>query len=226
MQPVSPLVLVCLVLGAIALTGLLSLVRARVQLTEALSFTLEFQDNLHALLQQGGRETYEWLTRNAVRMQHQLGGFGVVTFRPPYANYVVNNYEVVTNGLAEIRKALSDGLLARGGLAAQYHALIDDALMRHQGIVQERARQNSASLRNPLTWLAVGTQALLAAPLWLLASLGVLPTRLVSRVRASSIFRVVSGTIAAVDFVSAVVGLVTGWSQFLEIARKVVPGAF
>ena len=226
MQPESPILLVGLVLGAVALTGLLSLVRARKKLIEALSFSREFQDNLHALLAQGSRATYEWLTRNAVRMQHQLGAFGVVTFCPPYANYVVNNYEVVTNGLAEIRKALSDGLLARGDLPAPYHALIDDALMRHQGIVQERTRQNSASLRNPIIWLAVGTQALFSAPLWLLASLGVLPARLVSRVRASAIFRVVSGLVAAIGFLSAVVGLVTGWSQFLEIARKVVPGAF
>jgi hypothetical protein len=226
MQPESPLLIVVLAIGAVGLAGLLSLLRIRRQLTEALSFSLEFQNNVHALLEQKSRETYEWLTRNAVRMQHELGGTGLVTFRPPFANYVVNDYPVVLNGLAEIRKALSDDLLARGDQPAQYHALVDDALMRHQGIVLEKSRQNSVALRNPLTWLAVGTQVLLSAPLWVLASLGVLPRRLVSRVRSSSIFRVFSGITAAIGFLSAVVGLVSGWEQFLQIARKVVPGAF
>lgn len=226
MQPESPLLLVVLAIGAVGLVGLVSLLRIRRQLGGALSFSLEFQHSLHALLEQRSRETYEWLTRNAVRMQHELGGTGVVTFRPPFANYVVNDYPVVLNGLAEIRKALSDDLLARGDLPAQYHALVDDALMRHQGIVLEKTRQNSASLQNPLAWLAVGTQALLSAPLWVLASLGILPTHLVNRVRSSSVFRVFSGIVAAIGFLSAVVGLVTGWEQFLQIARKVVPGAF
>jgi len=226
MHTVSPFIAVAILLVAAALVGLGIILRARIQLSEQLAFAEEYRSELDALLERAEQATYEWLTLNANRMQAQMGPEGVVNMRPPHANYIINNYAIVPNGLAEIRKFLSDDLLSRGNLPTQYHALIDDAILRHQGTLLEGRRINWASVRNPIKWLAVGTQAALALPLGLLVSLGVLPRAFASRVRSSSGFRVLSGLVATVGFVSGVFGLVTGWEQFIAIARKVMPGAF
>ena len=221
-----PAAFVALALLAVAAVGCGALLRARSRLTDQLVFAAEYREHLHALLERRERGPYEWLTLNANRMQVQMGSDGVIRMRPPHANYFVNNYAIVLNGLAEIRKYFSDDYLSRTDLPGQYGALIDDALLRHQGTVMEHRRLNGLSLRNPFNWLALGTQKLLAIPLWLLASLGVMSRGFASRVSSSSGFRVFSGLVAAVGFVSAVVGLVTGWEQFAAVVKRVVPGAF
>jgi hypothetical protein len=104
--------------------------------------------------------------------------------------------------------------------------MLDDALLRYQGSLVERREDCLAALRNPFTWLAVGFRTVLAAPLWLLAALGIVSRSFALRVESSRIYRVLSGTVAAISFLSAVVGLVTGWEQFVAFMRKVVPGAF
>jgi hypothetical protein len=217
---------VAFALLSVVAVGLASLLRTRRHIIEQVAFAAEYRKHLHVLLEQHDGQAYEWLTVNANRMQSQMGSGGVVTMRPPHSTYMVSNYAIVLNGLAEIRKYLSDSYLSGTDLPAQYGALIDDALLRHQGTLVERRRFASESLRNPFTWVGVGTQKLLAVPLWLLASLGVLSRGVVSRVAASPAFRVLSGVVATVGFVSAVVGLVTGWEQFIVIARRVVAGAF
>ncbi|MEO8460619.1 MAG: hypothetical protein ABI451_08830 [Dokdonella sp.] len=138
---------------------------------------------------------------------------------------MINNYQIVPNLLAELRKCLSDPLLSHN-LLTQYHAMLDDALLRHQGSLAERHSSAKAAVRNPFTWLAVGFRTVLAAPLWFLAALGIVSRSFASRVEASHVYRVLSGTVAAISFISAVVGIVTGWEQFAAIVRKLIPSAF
>ncbi len=213
-------------LGAILAVGLLDLAIARAGHASALLFVFEFRQKLASLLESGNRETYEWLTLNATRMQAQLGSEGIVSFRPPFANYIVPNYVVVPNALMEIRKCFDDSILSRGSLQSQYAALLDDALLRHQGTVEERVRRNTRSFLNPLKWLARGVSIILGVPIWILQSVGLVSEASGTRFRASRAFQVVSGFSALVGFASAVVGLVTGWEPFIALARKVVPYAF
>jgi hypothetical protein len=177
-------------------------------------------------MQTSSRDTYEWLTLSASRMQRQLGSEGFITFRPPFANYVVNNYVVVPNVLMEIRKCFTDDVLSRGDLPAQYHALLEDALLRHEGTVRERIRLNTQSLFNPLKWFTRGVRVLLGLPVWVLESVGLISKASGDRFKSSRFFQFASGVAALVGFISAVIGLVTGWEPFLVLARKVVPYAF
>lgn len=226
MSSLSPVAVVSLSLAVVAGIGLASLLRTRLRVWEQLEFVAEYRHQLSTLIEDARRDTYEWLTLNATRMQSQLGSEGIVSIRPPHADYIVNHYAVVLNALSELRTYLSDELLSRSNLPRQYHALIEDALLRHEGTLNERARRNASALRNPVRWFAEGTQAVLASPLWLLESLGILPQRLAGRIRGSQLFAILSGGVAAVGFLSAVVGLVTGWEQFIVIAKQVMPSAF
>lgn len=226
MPTLSPLLWVVLAVAVVMSAGLVSLARNHARLRQKLALTVEYRSKVDALLEVGDRDTYVWLTLHATRMQAQMGSEGVVTFRPPHANYVVNNYPIIVNSLSELRKCLTDDFLSRGNLPRQYHALIDDALLRHLGTLTEHLRLNAESLRNPLKWAALGTQWFLYLPLWFMASLGIIRRSSATRFAASAVFRVVAGLATAVGFISAVVGLVTGWEQFASIVRKVFPGAF
>ena len=214
------------ILALLAVIGLIRLGIVRWRLTSQLFFVFDYRQRLDQLMQKRDRETYELLTLNATRMQAQLGAEGVLAFRPPFANYIVPNYPVVVNALAELRKCFSDESLSRGDLPAQYHALIEDALLRHEGTVHERVRRNTSALANPLKWFLTGVEWALGVPVWVLESFGLISRTSSTRFKASATFRVASGLAALVGFCSAVVGLVTGWEPFLAMVRKVLPYAF
>ncbi len=158
-------------------------------------------------------------------MQQQLGSQGLMAFRPPFANHVIHNYPVVLNVLPDLRKCLTDQVLSRN-LLGEYHALLEEALLRHQGSLLQCHSNAVGSLWNPVVWLTAGIRSVLAAPLWLLSSAGLLPRSVASRVAGSRFYRVVAGLFATVGFVSAIVTLVTGWEQFVSILRKLVLSAF
>lgn len=212
-------------LAAFCVVGLASLLRSANQFSLELKFTAEYREKLHAFVEKDDSSAYSWLTLNANRMQKQMGSQGLMTFRPPFANHMIHNYPVVLNVLPEIRKCLTDQLLSQS-LLNQYASLLDEALMRYQGSLIEHHREAVGLVKNPVVWLASGIRSVLAAPLWFLASAGVLPRWLTLRIVGSGVYRVLSGLIATVGFVSAIVGLVTGWEQFAVILHRVVSAAF
>jgi hypothetical protein len=214
-----------LTLAALFSIGLVIQLRSTGKVAAELAFTADFRTKLRDFVTQADPHTYEWLTLHANRMQLQLGSQGLVTFKPPYANHRIQNYPVVINVLPELRRCLTDQP-ASTNLLGDYASLLDDALVRYLGSLFEVHQHSLAANKNPIVWLASGTRYVLAAPLWFLASAGVLPPKFASRVVASTVYRVLSGSIATIGFVSALVGLVTGWEQFATILRKLVAGAF
>jgi hypothetical protein len=214
-----------LALASLFVIGFVALLRSASKVESNLEFTAEYREKFHAFVDQDDSSAYAWLTLNANRMQAQMGSEGLMTFKPPFANHMIQNYPVVLNVLPEVRKCLTDELLSRT-LLNQYASLLDETLMRYQGSLLERHRQAVGLVKNPVVWLASGIRSVLAVPIWFLASAGVLPRSFASRILGSSVYRVLSGLVATIGFISAIVGLVTGWEQFAVILRKLVPGAF
>jgi hypothetical protein len=95
MASLSPAAWLLFALAIIAVVGFGVLLRANAKVTASLAFTAEYREQLNALVTQEDAGIYEWLTLTANRMQSQMGNQGVLTFRPPFANYVVHNYPVV-----------------------------------------------------------------------------------------------------------------------------------
>jgi hypothetical protein len=214
-----------LTLTALFAIGMVTLIRSVSKIASDLEFIYEYREKFHVFAAQGNSQAYAWLTLNANRMQAQMGTQGLVTFKPPFANQMIQNYPLVINILPEIRKCLSDNLLSQNQLRA-YASLLDEALMRYQGSLLEHHRTAVVSAKNPVFWLTSGIRSVLALPLWFLASVGILPSSFTSRIVGSNFYRVLSGMVATVGFFSAIVGLATGWEQFDVILRKLVPSAF
>ncbi|ODS96749.1 MAG: hypothetical protein ABS56_12700 [Lautropia sp. SCN 69-89] len=225
MPTLPPGVWFFLALAAFCAIGIVVLIRSARALAAELAFAAEYRDRVHTFVKQADAGAYEWLTLNANRMQLQMGSQGLMTFKPPFANHMIHNYPVVLNVLPELRKCLTDHVLSRS-LLGEYHALIDEALLRHQGSLLQRHSDAVSFLWNPVVWLTSGIRSVLAAPLWFLASAGQIPRSIASRVAASRFYRVVAGLVAAIGFTSAIVTLVTGWEQFVSILRRLLPSAF
>ena len=60
-------------------------------------------------------------------MQHDLGTGGVMKFKPPHANYFINEYAVVLNMLPELHQSFRDEIL-RDRIAASYATTLDEVL--------------------------------------------------------------------------------------------------
>lgn len=217
---------VCLVVVLLFGVGFASLVRKRVRVTENMEFANEFMAKLRQFVESSGSQSdaYGWLIHRSNKMQEQLGSDGVFAkYRPPFANFQFQNFPIVLNLLPELQRSLTDQLPS-GDLANQYAMALQEALVRHLGTLHDREVDLAKSIRNPLTWLREGVRAIVALPLNVLSWLGVLSEVTVGRITASKYFSALSGLAALIGFVSAVVGLVTGWRQFQNVVVSWLKG--
>lgn len=163
--------------------------------------------------------TYQWLTLGSTRVQNEMGAHGIMRqFRPPFANYIFPNWPIVLNALPEIQRSLQDPILFEQ--AGNYAQILKDALLRYVGALEDEIEAVAKEATNPVSSFREGVNAFLRAPIFLLYWLGL---RGVPSLSAGPAGRVVSGLVALIMLLSAVVSLVVGWRSFLELAGSVVP---
>jgi len=201
--------------------GFVRLWRQRARLEGRSEFALEYLTRLQAYIGSGGEDSdaYTWLTHRANKMQGDMGTAGILEgYRPPFAQYMLRNYPIVLNMLPELRNASPGGGRDLSGLFDQYAAALQEALIRHQGLLADHIDRASEQLANPIIWLREGVQLLLLLPLAVLTSLGVGSASVATRVAASLIFRILSAIVAIVTFLASVVTILAG----AEAAQNVV----
>ncbi len=214
-----------LALGGLALLILVGSLSARGALRELDSKREDVNTFLQLLeryrqSQGSDAETYTKLVYMSAKIQSYLGALGVIEYKPPAAQYVLRNYQVVVNELAELKHWLPlDSTFSTVMPGQQSADLIRDTLVRYEGVVDELRFRVQDALRNPFSLLAEGVRWVLSLPVRLLAAFGVLSGAAASKVTGSRAISFASGIIALVSFVSAVVGLVAGWAPFIGILR-------
>ena len=148
-------------------------------------------------------------------MQNQMGSQGVISkFKPPYADYVISNYAIVLNMVPSLNEAFRDYLLR--DQAEQYARAIDEALLRHHGLLCDGYDQLYSKLRNPLAWFQEGIGQVAGLPLYALGMFGVISLSTAGNIISSAIFRVLSGVLTFIGFSSGILTLIVGWDEFLE----------
>jgi hypothetical protein len=105
-----------------------------------------------------------------------------------------------------------------------YAHMVNDALMRYLGSLDEAARDCRAEMHNPFIWLREGTRILIAIPFNLLSWFGILGSATVSGITASHAFKAIAGITGLVGFVGMVAGLIVdvpdvpeAWSKILSL---------
>jgi hypothetical protein len=187
------------------------------------AFAIEYQNTLVRYLKSGGRdnEAYTWLVHRSVKMQTELGALGVLHgYKPPAANYFIKDYQIVLNMLHELHTSLQSGLPIPSLIDGFAHTL-QDTIIRHVGVLDDRISASQQQTRNPILWFREGIETLLAIPFQLLNWFGLLGARTTATVTQNPLFRLLSGIISVIAFSSAIVGLVTGWDEFLAIVTRI-----
>lgn len=205
--------------------GFVSLVRRRIQEDEKASFAEEFRSQFLAWGNSLGKDqaAFNWLIRNSSQMQNEMGGYGIYgSFKPPFANYVYNNYPIILNMIPELRQHFDrrDGFSRlEDQTIDSYGKSVDEAILRYIGASELKAKQNLREIRNPIVWLRVGVRSIISIPLLLLSSLGLLGSRTLGMMQGSVIFRLLTGVISLAGLAASVVTVLVGWDQTVKLVE-------
>ena len=113
------------------------------KLRERWDFSEEYLHNLQAYFESNGRdiELYTWLIENSVKMQHELGPSGRIDYKPPAANHIVRNMQMVVNLVPELHGWLTEGRFFGAEQVDGLYRMLQEALIRHRGVLAEGLRE-------------------------------------------------------------------------------------
>lgn len=158
-------------------------------------------------------EQYIWLTLNVIKMQRNLGTFGVMDYIAPFQTYKVSNYQIVTNTIPKFR----DDSIEKFDVNS-----VDDCLLRYLGHLEEYSKDTQKNLKNPIVWFREGFREILSIPFFILNWFGMISHRTVNSIKDSLIYKVISGLIALVALVSGIVTIIVGYTQTIEFVNRFI----
>ncbi|MEO7963657.1 MAG: hypothetical protein ABIT38_07075 [Gemmatimonadaceae bacterium] len=155
--------------------------------------------------------TYTSLVERMQRMQRELGGIGLIGYKPPFANYIHRDYPVVLNLVPEVRRQFQDDLLGTSQSLVIHIGMVEDTIRRYIGEARDHHLHSRRTLWNPVSALAEGVRKILGLPVWILEQVGLISSSRGERVLASRLFGVISGSVTLLGIVASIVGLAADW---------------
>lgn len=158
-------------------------------------------------------QLYIWLTMNVSQIQNYVGSFGVMSYKPAFQNYIVNNYQIIINTIPKFR----EGQIESFDIGA-----VDDCLLRYIGYLEEYSKDTLKNLKNPIVWFREGCREILSIPISILSWFGIISNRTVNSIKNNLIYKVITGLIALVTLLSSVVTIIVGYNQTLEFINRLL----
>ena len=154
------------------------------------------------------KKHYQWLLRNVDKMENQMGEYGLIGYRPPYANYQIPNYPALSNTLLNIRTPASVDLAGTQALLERYIGALEDA-------ISKKWRE----MFNPLVWLTRAVRLiLLDGPLWIFRSVGLISGNTENKIRNHSLATPIVG---AITLLGSLASIVSGWNSLVKFLSQV-----
>ena len=157
---------------------------------------------------------YEWLLVNVDEVNNMLGAAGSISYKPAFANYIHNNYQILINTLPQFK--------TRNGVEHDDISFIEALLKRFTGVLSKTIKDQQNDLKNPIKWFSEGISFLLSLPFAFLKSIGVLSASKYGRTTDSSIFKATAGVISLVSFIDAAYAVITGNSFTVQIIQSLI----
>lgn len=158
-------------------------------------------------------QLYVWLTMNVSKIQNYVGSLGVMSYKPAFQNYLINNYQIIINTIPKFR----EGQVENFDVGA-----VDDCLLRYIGYLEEYSKDTLKNLLNPIVWFREGFREILSVPIFIFSWFGIISNRTVNSIKDSLIYKVISGLIALVTLISGLVTIVVGYDQTLEFVNSLL----
>jgi hypothetical protein len=184
---------------------------------EKLSFVNTFLNKFNIYIKSYGTdfESYSYMIKNSNQMQSQLGRQGLMTVQQPFDRGIINNYTLILTGLGQIKTYLSQPVLRSQAL--QLAGYVNDALLRNAGDYEKKIHDIISSMKNPIILYKTGWGKILSVPFMIFLMFGIITERIFDAFVGNRIFKVITGIIALIGFVSGIMTIVLGYNQFLEI---------
>jgi hypothetical protein len=205
---------ILLLIGAVALTGFIRLLKAFLDTGKKHDFAVEYFDKLDEYIDKRGNdpETYAWLIKRSNSMQKQISSEPLLPSRGQTgANPQYKDSPVIISMLPELRSSLHEGILSRGSVAVRYGSSLLQELLRHIGIIEDFQREQAACLKNPFIWLREGVRFIVELPAHFLSWLGIMSEQTVRRVVRGAVVRTFAVFVTAVGLIGAVIAVSVGW---------------
>lgn len=157
-------------------------------------------------------EKYTWLTKNANKMQILLDKTGIITYVDPSRNYSVPNYHLIINILPKFRQ---------DSLHYNEVVMVEDSLIRYNGILEEWLELHLKELNNPFHWFKYGFKEFFGLPLYIINWFGIISDKTVTNITSNIIFKVLSGVGGLVTFISGIVTILQGKDQMFKFIELI-----
>jgi len=221
------LLIVGIILLALFAVGSVSISSRLRTIADKRSFAIGFLSDLKTYWDSRGKDERSYLSmvHKSARLQSDLGRFGVFEmYNPPGADYAFHNYPAVLNMVPELRQWIAhEETLSVVKPAQDLARTLEESIVRYLGVLDRRENTLRGGARNPLIRPREGIGELILLPLRLLGWLGIISDPSAGLLEPSVLFRVISGVITLVGLASAVMTIVVGWSQFIEIVQRWFP---
>lgn len=158
-------------------------------------------------------ELYVWLTMNVNKIQNDVGSFGIMSYKPAFQNYMINNYYIIINTIPKFREGHIESFDVNS---------VDDCLLRHLGYLEEYQKDTLRNLKNPFIWFREGFKEVLSIPIFVISWFGIISNRTLNSIRNSLLYKVISGLFALVTFISGLVTIIVGYDQVLKFINRIL----
>jgi len=159
-------------------------------------------------------ENYEYLLANVDEVNNLLGGAGVIAYKPAYANFMHNNYQILINTLPQFKSQM--------GPHQDDVTSLESILKRVAGVIKKEATAQISDLKNPLKWFSAGISSILSLPLTFLKSIGLLSNRSYNKVKTSGVFKFLIGIISLISFIDTIYTIFTGTSFSIQLIKLII----
>jgi len=216
---------IILIIIVIALIGWLQLIYKLRRVNHKERYALEYLNKFKKYVESQGKDNdaYSWMIYESVKMQGQLGILGIMlNYKPPGANYMHRNYQVLLNMLPELHRTFNSDLLVISSLVSDYVQILQEMLVRHLGVLNEEKKDIRSEINNPFKAFRAGIHLILLLPFNIMSWFGLATDSFLWRLSRNPLVKIISGVVAIIMFISAIVSLVVGWKDFIIIVKTIL----
>lgn len=223
-------ILPAVITAFVIILGFLSKKERCSDIQNRINFIIEFLNNFIELIEhffQYGdfnTEAYDKYMNDADAMQIELGFDGIMDVRDPLKNVQIRSYQLILNLIPELRSmsSLSQWNSIIRERENQMVGATEDALRRHMGYLKRIQKEEQKGLHNPIVCFAEGIRVILRIPGKVLVWLGIVDVGKEQKFYTSVLFKIIRCISTFVGFVSAVVTILLGWNQCVEVVMRLI----
>lgn len=213
---------IALVVFLILLWGFLTIALKSRAIGFKRDFAIEYLEKLRSLYNNhNDSNIYSWLIHRSNKMQSNMGVSGYIySYSPPYQNIKYQRYPIILNMIPDLKNELDHN---NPQLYGQYMSMIQEALVRNIGVIEDKQNEVFSDLRNPLNYFKIGIQNIVSLPIQTLKWFGIVSPKTSNKMISSTFVSLISGITALLSLISIIMTIIVGWDKFYKTIASYLP---